>query len=302
MKRLFFIFFIFFFSAALASAEETYGNGTYGNFSYGISSSASSSFTNSSVNIQNNTRTLINATATNVMLEIVTNAAANGSVTIVKYNSKPTAVGTNTFTALNRYIDIVVDDSISDQLNYSIIKMFYTDAEVAAANLDESTLRLQKWNGTNWIQFNGPNLGGVATADNYVWANTSSFSTWGVFGTSPQAPQPANEDGGGRRTTAVTPITPSPEPVIIPEKTPESAVPSTPARSTTTGDSAGTTSTEQPQQEPTPDTTSPLSGQAVANVGRSPVSIAITIAAMALLGGVGVWHYRKRLKLKRAKE
>lgn len=219
MKRLALVFIVFLLSTALASAEETYGNSTYGNFSYGIASSASSSFTNNSVNIQNNTPTLINATDTNVTLELVTDATTNGSVTIVKYESKPSAVGTNTFTALNRYIDIVIDDSISAQLNYSVIKMFYTDAEVAAAGLDESTLRLSKWNGSQWISFDGAGIGGVETVDNYVWANTSSFSTWGIFGVAP-AQAANNGGGGGGGGTAAVPFVP-----VAVEETPSRPVP-----------------------------------------------------------------------------
>src|SRR3989344_2101202 len=187
-KLLFLIAFLFLAITVFAEEAGTYGNGTYGNFSYGVSSSASSSFSNGSVNIPGNTPVIVNATqgvnSPNVTLEIITNSTTVGSVTLVKYDSKPSTVGTNTFTALNKYVDIVVNSSIKNELNYSIIKMFYTDAEVAAANLDESTLRLQKWNGSSWIKFDGV-FGGVETVDNYVWANTSSFSTWGVFGSSP---------------------------------------------------------------------------------------------------------------------
>ena len=298
MKRFFFIFLIFLLSAALASAEETYGNGTYGNFSYGISSSASSSFTNSSVNIQNNTPTLINATDTNVTLELVTDKTANGSVTIVKYDSKPTAVGTNTFTALNRYIDIVVADSISDQLNYSIIKMFYTDAEVTAANLDESTLRLQKWNGTQWIQFDGPGVGGVETADNYVWANTSSFSTWGVFGASPPAPQQAggggDGGGGGFGGDSATAVAAPFVPVVIPES-PPSPVPRTAQPTTAQPEEEPgietLTSTEAPQQGGL----AGITGRAIQNIreGRANTGIGIGIVLVIVIAGLVVYRRRK---------
>jgi hypothetical protein len=142
-----------------------------------------------------NTSTIINSTSTNAVVELNTNSDVAGAVTLVKYDSKPPAVGTNTFTAMNKYLDIVVDSSISNQLNYSIIKMFYTDAEVSASNLDESTIRLSKWNGSEWIKFDPP-TGGVDTTNNFVWANTSSFSTWGIFGTTVPAPSPAPSGGG----------------------------------------------------------------------------------------------------------
>ena len=97
------------------------------------------------------------------------------------YNSQPPIVGTNTFASpLNKFIEIIVDDSIKSELNHSIIKMYYTDAEVAAANIQEATMRLSKWNGSEWIVFNPPR-GGVDTINKFVWANTSSFSTWNFW-------------------------------------------------------------------------------------------------------------------------
>mgnify|MGYP001570421130 CR=1 FL=1 len=197
MKQLFLFFLLFLFSAtaAFATGEGTYGNETYGNFSYGVSSSASSSFSNSSVSVPANTPTIINSTSTNAVVELNTKSDVAGAVTLVKYDSKPPAVGTNTFTAMNKYLDVVVDSSISNQLNYSIIKMFYTDADVSASNLDESTIRLSKWNGSEWIKFDPP-TGGVDITNNFVWANTSSFSTWGIFGTTVPAPSPAPSGGG----------------------------------------------------------------------------------------------------------
>ena len=196
MKKLIFLLIsVFLLPIVLAAGEGTYGNETYGNFSYGISSSSSSSFSNDSVSVPANTTTIINGTSTNAVLELNTNSNAAGSVTLVKYNSKPPTVGTNTFTAMNKYLDIVVDSSISNQLNYSIIKMFYTDSDVSASDLDESTIRLSKWNGSEWIKFDSP-TGGADTTNNFVWANTSSFSTWGIFGTTVPASSPAPSGGG----------------------------------------------------------------------------------------------------------
>src|SRR3989344_5947159 len=153
---LFFLVFLISIAAVLAAGEGTYGNETYGNFSYGVSSSASAS-SSESIAVTAATNTTINATAganaPNVTIELDTNAAASGTVTVVKYTSQPSSVGTNTFSSpLNRYIDIVVDNSISSILDNATIKMFYTDAEVSAANLQEDTLRLSRWNGTAWVK------------------------------------------------------------------------------------------------------------------------------------------------------
>lgn len=202
MKPLFFFSFIFLFSLSaivFAAGEGTYGNETYGNFSYGVSSSSSGSFSNNSVPVPANTSVIINATqgatSPNTTLELVTNSNASGSVTLVKYDSYPPSTSTNTFASpLNKYVDVVVDSSISSQLNYSIIKMYYSDTEVSAANLQESTMRLSRWNGSQWVKFDDP-VGGVDTVNNFVWANTSSFSTWGIFGAG--VPSPRSTGGGG---------------------------------------------------------------------------------------------------------
>jgi len=202
MKTLFLFFSLFLFSiaTAIAAGEGTYGNETYGNYSYGVSSSASAS-ASESVSVTAATNTTINATtgagAPNVTIELDTNASSSGTVTIVKYTSQPASVGTNTFSSpLNRYIDIVVDNSVSSVLDNATIKMFYTDAEVSAANLQESTLRLSRWNGTAWAAIDSPD-GGVDTNNNFVFAKTSHFSVWGLFGTTVPTPAPAPSGGGG---------------------------------------------------------------------------------------------------------
>ncbi len=182
-------------SLIFAAGDGNYGSEAYGSFSYGVSSNASSSFSNSSVATTANAITTVNASSLSIVLEIVTNSNTSGTVTVVRYDSQPPNVGTNSFASpLSLYIDIVVDDSISSQLNYSMVKVQYTDAQLAAANLQESTLRLSRWNGSGWVQFDSPN-GGVDTGNNVVWANTSAFSFWGVFGT--LVPAPSTSTGGG---------------------------------------------------------------------------------------------------------
>ena len=245
MKQLFLfpLFFLILVPAlVLAAGEGTYGNETYGNFSYGVSSSASSSFSNSSVTTIANTSTIINATqgasSPNVTLEIVTNSNTVGAVELVKYDSQPSTVSANTFASpLNKYIDIVVDNSIKNQLNYSIIKMYYTDAEVSAANLQESTMRLSKWNGSEWIKFDDP-IGGVDTVNNFVWANTSSFSTWGTFGTAIPAPSgggtsSSSSGGGGSLPGAEEALYQTPKPAPVPAPAPAKA-PAAPATAAVT--------------------------------------------------------------------
>ncbi len=304
MRLVFIIYLLaFLLPAAIVFADETYSNGTYGNFSYGISSLASSSFSNNSINIPSNTLVVVNATGANspnVTLEIVTNSTTSGAVTIVKYESKPSEVGTNTFTALNKYVDIVVNSSIKNELNYSVIKLFYTDAEVASSNLDESTLRLQKWNGSSWVQFDGPGIGGVEIADNYVWANTSSFSTWGVFGSSPApAPSVSGGSGGSRGGGSRSIIVPARETSAAVEPSPASTVQptelSTPAERKLEPSADGE-AVALPQTE-SPGGLAAITGLTVQDVldGKANKAVgAIGAALIIVLLGLGVYIRWKR--------
>jgi hypothetical protein len=76
--------------------------------------------------------------------------------------------------------------------------VYYTDAEVSAKGIIESTLRLWYYNSTSatWTKYDAPN-GGVDTVENYVWALTNHFSTWGVFGNTPAPATTSNSAGGG---------------------------------------------------------------------------------------------------------
>lgn len=153
---------------------------------------------NQTVNIPANQGTTVNATVADTILSIVTGSNASGLITVDKYTNNPT---TNTsifgIKGINKFIGIEADSSIDDALTSATINISYTDAEVSAAGLDENTLRLYFFNSTSngWIAFNPPK-GGVDTANNYVWAITNHFSTWGIFGTPVPSPSPAPSGGG----------------------------------------------------------------------------------------------------------
>jgi len=311
MKHLFLfpLFFLFLVSTlVLAAGEGTYGNETYGNFSYGVSSSASSSFSNSSVTTTANTSTIINATqgasSPNMTLEMITNSDTQGAVTLVKYDSQPPQVSTNTFASpLNKYVDIVVDDSIKNQLNYSIIKMYYTDAELSAANLQESTLRLSRWNGTDWVKFDPP-TGGVDADNNFVWANTSSFSTWGIFGTTVPAPSggggttssSSSSGGGGSLPGAEENLyqtKPAPNPAPIPAPAPAPAIP---APATTPKPAVNVPAPTTPAAAPVavPTGFAAFTGAVISGITK-PSGIAAVVVSILVLTGL-YFGYRRIYK------
>lgn len=207
-KLLLFLIFVFLLPSILGALPEgTYGSGLYGKGLYGVQSSAKATFT-TDIEIQKNVTTNIEANQSNTTLEIVTNSLYSGFVTIVRYDSAPSGVGSSPASALNKYISIGTE---SIDLNYSVIRVQYSNIELSNANLQEDTMRLYKWNGSEWIKFDGVSIGGVDTANNIVFANTTSFSTWGIFGNIVPAPtpSPAPSGGGGGGGGTYIPSTPS---------------------------------------------------------------------------------------------
>jgi parallel beta-helix repeat protein len=130
------------------------------------------------------------------------NVSANTSTDIVSNSSNTTLtvfVGNNVSVALAvaegdtptktgsvglKSIEINVDDATKGNISWVFIKVYYTDAEIAAAGVEESTLRIWYYNETSgtWQQETNS---GVDTTLNYVWANLTHLSEFGLFGSAP---------------------------------------------------------------------------------------------------------------------
>jgi len=159
----------------------------------------SNALTNSSVTITTNTTTIDATTTVNTTLEIATNGSVtNATVELVAYSENPQTSGAVGVTALNRYVGIRIDNALKNVLSSVIIKIYYTDSEVSAAGVQEDTLRLYYYNETSssWQKYDDPN-GGVNTTGNYVWANTTHFSNWGIFGFALASATTTSMAGGG---------------------------------------------------------------------------------------------------------
>ncbi|MBN1386300.1 right-handed parallel beta-helix repeat-containing protein [Candidatus Woesearchaeota archaeon] len=115
-----------------------------------------------------------------IQAEIYTNSSASGSIDINFYNQYPVGSGF-ALEELGLWVDVTVDPTIEDNLSFWILKIYYTDEEVAAAGLTESSLEIQYYN-NNTGQWESFAEGGVNTAENYVWAKITHFSIFGIFG------------------------------------------------------------------------------------------------------------------------
>jgi hypothetical protein len=131
-----------------------------------------------------------------VELIVTTNSAYTDNVDVTFYDTPPGGVSGFSLTPLGKYITI--ENSSEIDINWTIIKVYYTDEEVTAAGLDESTLRLEYYNETSgtWTRYDAPD-GGVDTTENYVWANVTHFSIWGIFGSSLSSGGGNGGGGGG---------------------------------------------------------------------------------------------------------
>jgi len=129
-----------------------------------------------------NETTIINGTQdADTTIEIQTNATVNGSFSITKTTFSPVSFADFGVVALNKYIDIVVSSVINQSLTSIKLKISYTDAEVTAVDIEESSLKPYNWNGTNWIVLD--NLT-IDTINNFVSGTVEHFSLFALFGES----------------------------------------------------------------------------------------------------------------------
>jgi hypothetical protein len=143
----------------------------------------------------------------------------NPKVTVATYPSNPG--DTSIFKTLGKYVDVQI--SSAKGVNWIVIRVYYDDADLAAAGVDESTLVLYWWNGASWVECPDSH---VDAESNCVWVKITDTSiptlsqlTGTVFGT-----------GGSETTptpppTTPPPTTPSPTPTYPPATSPPPWIP-----------------------------------------------------------------------------
>jgi PGF-pre-PGF domain-containing protein len=161
--------------------------------------------TNISVTTNASNETVISAPFSNTTLRLFTNNTSTGSINITQ--SKVNITSNELTNNPGIYVLINISASIRTNLSYAVISVNYTDAEISS--LVESSLRLHKWNTPNatspiWDKLSGAgspwyvNNAGVDTNNNFVWANITNFSEFGVSGDLYVPPaQPYISSGGG---------------------------------------------------------------------------------------------------------
>ncbi len=119
-------------------------------------------------------------TAINFSLETATISFRSRAVEIEKTQTVPPSP--EGYRDIGQYVNVTntSEDSSID------LKVHYSDDDVAQAGVDESTLRIWKYDGGSWTEVSPPN--GVNTEANVVYANVTNFSAFAPLG------EPAESD------------------------------------------------------------------------------------------------------------
>jgi hypothetical protein len=140
--------------------------------------------------ISANQTTTVTVPESNMSLDIVTDTnVTNATITISSSTGSQLSEGLSV-PALNKYIQVETSQDMRDAITSIMLKVYYTDDELNASGLNESSLAMYWYNTTtqNWDKLS-TNMSwvygtGVNTVQNYVWANVSHFSYYSVGGES----------------------------------------------------------------------------------------------------------------------
>ena len=107
--------------------------------------------------------------------EVVVTGTA--TVTVAPYDENPGGPALTSFNSLDKYTDVYVPDTT--EVTELEIRLYYTDAEVAAANVSEESLQLFWWDGTDWVQCSnsGVNTASTNGYSGYMWAKIRTTTT-----------------------------------------------------------------------------------------------------------------------------
>jgi alpha-tubulin suppressor-like RCC1 family protein len=103
--------------------------------------------------------------------------AGTARVTVFQYATNPGGSFPTDTIPLDKYIDVFVPDT--SQVTEIEIRLYYTDADVAAAGLNETALRLSWWNGNAWVECSdtGVNTASIYGYSGYIWAKIRNNTT-----------------------------------------------------------------------------------------------------------------------------
>ncbi len=117
--------------------------------------------------------------ATDVFLELSGKSIGGGEISVTTYN---TDIRNTTKPAkeAGRYVDIVADGALQQNITNTTLRIYYADEQISAANINEISIRIHFYNETsgNWEPLNTT----LHTEQNYAEAVIYHYSTYGIFG------------------------------------------------------------------------------------------------------------------------
>lgn len=149
-----------------------------------------------------------NNTNTSLLINLNQNEDFPASVSIAYYNETPGIPAYDPFNT-SRFVEFIPSNTFEETSNHLgrkdwfwvEIRIHYTDEQIATLGLSESDLRLKFYNETtnSWETCSGSNAN---TAANYVYCNSTHFSTWSISvepasGSSPSSSSSTSSSGGG---------------------------------------------------------------------------------------------------------
>jgi alpha-tubulin suppressor-like RCC1 family protein len=99
------------------------------------------------------------------------------TVTVAQYAANPGGPPASGLISMGKYIDVNVPDTSG--VTEIEIRLYYTDAEVEAAGIDEESLRLFGRSGANWVECSDSDVNTASTNgySGYVWAIITDDTT-----------------------------------------------------------------------------------------------------------------------------
>lgn len=125
-------------------------------------------------------------------------SSVGGTIVMAKQTSNPG--GALPKRSLGKFVEVdsnIIPTDFSWPLE---LRIYYTDADISTAGIDESTLKMYRWDGSSWTQVSDSGRSSDGNGK-YVWASLNSFSDYDPMGDPP--------GGGGGGGAAGVPVFPN---------------------------------------------------------------------------------------------
>ncbi len=132
--------------------------------------------------------------ATDVFLEISGKSGSDGEISVITYETDAMNT-TKPAKEVGRYVDIVVDGMLQQNITSTALRIYYTDGQLSSANINENSIRIHFYNETSgeWEQLKTT----LNTEQNYAEAVIYHYSTYGIFGEENPPASPSQSPSGG---------------------------------------------------------------------------------------------------------